>query len=560
MAPKTALPRVNAVDFYRLHEEELLHLFAGTIADLGRRSTRWKPARAHVALHAWSRLLGDVQNGGFTQFFYNNGGDAGVTHAAALIESLGLPKAAGVLNDAVAVYRRHKAAFNVKNPWEGLFGSIEEFERLDRTFSRSALGIARKLEKWLRLHVQELATDEAGQPIDPKLTGLVEARTADGTLTHSLEVKNGKPHGACREFFEDGSVRHGSFYKSGELSGDFWPDGQIKCKSSRRGAQKVIEWFHPGGQLQKRFVMDKNGKAAEPVREYHPNGQLAEEVHIAKGEKVGPWLRYFPDGSPKLEAEHRKDGQLVVWNAWDDDRTRVVKNGSGTFREDGRDIVWPYDLFMQSHWIKTLKLKGGIPHGETATYHVGVLWATNSYKNGRLDGNSKMYWDNGRVRAVTRFSNGKAGKREEFPKFDDPRPAVVLSVEANEELYTAWDHPRVDEYPLVQNLDEVQRQLVVPTFLKEVHERNVAGSIREDYEDWNTFDDGIAYFLVVDGNGRVISAKANGSGVYSGGSWDVYPPFLRKLRFRPGSARGRPVECRVLARVDHTFVESRSSR
>src|SRR5262249_619188 len=129
-------------------------------------------------------------------------------------------------------------------------------------------------------------------------------------------------------------------------------------------------------------------------------------------------------------------------------------------------------------------------------------------------------------------------------------------VEANEKLYTAWGHVRVDEYPHVLNLQEVQRQLEVPDFLREVHERNLTKTLRSEYEDCNKFNDGIAYFLAVSETGEVTSATANGSDVYSGGNWDTYSPLLRQLRFTPGRVRGRAIDCRVLALVDHTFVES----
>ena len=71
------------------------------------------------------------------------------------------------------------------------------------------------------------------------------------------------------------------------------------------------------------------------------------------------------------------------------------------------------------------------------------------------------------------------------------------------------------------------------------------------------FKDGLGYFLTVSEAGEVTAATPSGSGVYSGGNWDTYPPVLRKLQFTPGRVRGRAVECRVYARVDHTFVEGR---
>jgi antitoxin component YwqK of YwqJK toxin-antitoxin module len=366
-----------------------------------------------------------------------------------------------------------------------------------------------------------------------------------------LEVKKGKPSGAYREFFDDGTVRKVVFYKAGKVTGDFWPDGQLKRKEFRRGPHTIIEWYYPGGTLQKRYVKGKDGYAAEPVRLYHENGQLAEELHTVGPEKRGPWLKFFDDGAPQFQARYAPGEKLIVRNAWAADRTQVVKDGTGVFHDDGREINWEYSVFFEHSWQHDQELKDGAPHGKTTTFHDAVLWSVSFYANGVQHGESTAYWDNGRVRSVAMVVGGKEVKSTSFPKFDHPIPAVVLRVEANEELYTAWDHIRVDEYPRVLNLDEVQRQLAVPDFLREVHERNLTRTTRSEYEDCSTFNDEIAYFLTVGETGEVTGATANGSGVYSGGSWDTYPPLLRQLRFTPGRVRGRAVECRVLVWVEY---------
>jgi antitoxin component YwqK of YwqJK toxin-antitoxin module len=507
-------------------------------------------------VYAWSRLSVDVPNGGFTQFFYNHRGDHGVAELARLLDSLGVAKAAALLRDADAIYRSHRSEFDVDSPWDGLFGSIKEFDKLDRAFGGVVRRCDRALEKWIRFHVTELAADETGEPIDPKFTGTVEIKQQSGLVGQYLEVQKGKPHGAYRKFFEDGGVRKVIFYKSGKVTGDFWPNGQLKRKESKRGGLTVIEWYYPTGQLQKRYVKDKSGHAVEPIQLFHENGQLAEELATVKGKKRGRWLKFFDDGSPQLRAEYRAGEKLTVHDAWDENRTQVVKDGTGVFRDDGRDIDWEYSVFIEHFWQTQRELKDGIPHGKTTTFNSGVLWSIDYCVNGVLEGDSTTYWDNGRVRTVTPYVHGKPGASRSFPKFDRPVPAVVLSVEANEKLYAGWQHMPVDEYPRVLNLDEVQRQLEMPAFLREVHERNLAGTLKSDYEDWSTFNDGIAYFLTVNEMGEVTSATANGSGVYSGGDWNTYLPLLHKLRFTPGRVHGRPVECRVLARVDHTFVES----
>jgi len=558
MPQHAKLPRLSRVDFFRRTEDEFISAVSQAVADHVEQFPRAKLTANHEALCAWAQLSMDVPNGGFAQFFYNHRGDAGVKELARLLDSVDVPKAGPLLRDAVAVYRRHQPAFAVDNPWDGLFGSIKEFDKLDRAFSNIVLRGNRALEKWIRSNIKKLATDELGKPFDPQFTGSVEIMQPNGLVGEYLEVKKGKPNGAYREFFDDGTVRHAIFYKSGKVSADFWPTGQLKRKEAKQGKLTVIEWYYPGGQLQKRYVQNKNGYAAEPIRLFHENGQLAEEITAVEGEKRGPWLKYFPDGSPQLQAEYVKDEKLIVHNAWNADRKQVVKDGTGVFHDDGRDIEYEYEVFFVHGWHHDRELKDGIPHGKEKAYEDGVLSGVSNFVNGVQDGESTTYWDNGRVREVTKFVRGREGKSKSFPKFDRPVPAVVLSVEANERLYTAWEHMRVDEYPRVLNLEEVQRQLKVPDFLREVHERNLAKTIEDDYEDCNTFEDGIAYFLAVSETGEVKSATVNGSNVDSGGDWQTYPPLLRKLRFTPGRIRGCAVECRVLAWVYHTFVEGKS--
>jgi antitoxin component YwqK of YwqJK toxin-antitoxin module len=558
MAKQQNLPRLSRVEFFRCREDELASSLARAIADHVNQFPDAKPTDHHAAISAWSAAAINVPNGGFTQFFYNQRGDHGVRDLAGLLDRLDLSKVATILRDAVAVYQQHRYKFMVSNPWDGLFGSIDAFDKLERSFMKFMLRCSRALDSWIRDHIAELAADESGAPIDAKFTGTVEIRHPNGRIKESLEVKKGKPYGACREYFEDGSIRDSVFYKAGKISGDFWPSGHLKRKESKQGQYRIIEWFYPNGAIQKRYVKDKDGYAAEPIRLFHENGQLAEEVTTVKGKKSGPWLKFFDDGTPELQAEYVAGEKLIVHNAWNEKRQQVVKDGTGIFRDYPVHIDWEYDVFFENGWPRESELEEGIPHGKVTTYSREVLWSTAHYAHGEPDGESTTYWDNGRIRSVTEFVKGKEGKSNRFPKFDHPMPAVVLSVEADEKLYTAWRHIRVDDYPRALNLEEIQNELKVPQFLREVHERNLAGTLKDNYEDCNTFDDGIAYFLTVDVSGDVTAARATGSGVYSGGEWDTYPPLLRKLRFTPGRIRGRAIECRVLARVDHTFIERES--
>ncbi len=175
-------------------------------------------------------------------------------------------------------------------------------------------------------------------------------------------MKRGKPHGAWREFFDDGTVREVRFFKSSKLTGDYWPSGQLKRKEARRGNHKIIEWYHPSGALQKRLVFDpRSSQHVEPARVFHENGQLAEECAVVGGNKHGRWRKYFDDGALQLDAEFSETGHFVIHQAWNDERRQVVKNGTGVFEDDGRRINSPSQLFSTSRWRHVVQLKGGKP-------------------------------------------------------------------------------------------------------------------------------------------------------------------------------------------------------
>jgi antitoxin component YwqK of YwqJK toxin-antitoxin module len=557
MAKKqTSLASLNRVAFFTCRDVDLIHALRRAIECLVKANQSVNLSDEQTALVAWSRLAIDVPNGGFTQFFYNLRGDLGIKPLCKLLKAVGVAKPMKSLEQAVAVYQRHRQRFQVENPWEGLFGGIPEFTPLDKAFMNSGVVAAnRALEKWIRSHIEKLAVGDDGQPLDPAFTGTVEIKHPNGVVQESLEVKNGKPNGAYREFFDDGSVRQAAFYKSGQLSGDFWPSGQVKKNEMKRGQHKVTEWYYPSGKLQKRIVTDKRGKHVEPVRFFYESGQLAEELTLPAHEKGGKWLKYFEDGSPKLEAEFVAKNDEIIHNAWDEDRRQVVTNGTGVFDDDGRSIDPTHRLVFQSQWRYVSERKKGVRHGKTTTYNNGVLWSVESYTSGQRDGESTDYWDNGRVRTIAKYKADEEVESRKYPKFDRPVPAVQLNLEASEKLYSAWRHIAVDEYPVAKNLATIRAKLKIPKFLHEVHERNVAGALKSDYEDASRFKDGITYFLTVDTTGKVTSARASGSSAYSGGEWDTYVPLLMQLQFKPGRIRGRSVECRVLAHVDHTFVE-----
>jgi antitoxin component YwqK of YwqJK toxin-antitoxin module len=554
MSAQTQLPKLNRIDFYRLHGDDLLMAFAAAVMNLLGENPDARLTPQQLGAAVFARMLVEVPDGGFDQFFYNHRGELGVAEVADLLEAIDVPKAGPLVRKAHDLYQAHLEEFAVdcdKPP----IGTIEGFDAISHAFVDLLPRATRDVEAWARKHIRDLAVGDDGEPIKPLFTGTVEIPQPNGLAGESIEVKKGKPNGAYRQFGDDGGVRTVEFYKGGKkMTGDFWPNGQLMRKESKNKGQNVIEWFYPNGKVQKRYVTDKKGYVSEPVRLFHENGQLAEEVNVVGIHKKGPWLKFFDDGSPRLVAEYGEDKEVTIHDAWNDERVQVMKKGTGKFRHDGRDILWEYDIFGPNLREEEMEFKEGRRHGLQRISLMGRVSFENRFDRGELVENT-TYWDSGRLKSISKYAKGKLVESQQFPKFDRPVPAVVLTLEANEELYNDWEHPPVETYPEPLNRKEVERQFELPAFLKEVDEQNRNKKLESSKDDWSTFKDHATFFVEVNEAGEVTDVEFEGGGKRSVKLRDTFPPLLQQLRFQPAIAKGRPVPGRVLATVNHTFVE-----
>ena len=564
MLPASELPRLDRIEFFAPRDRE----GGDVLADAVRRHLRQDPPgrcrTEHRVLLAADALHLEVMNGGLAQFFFRYRDELDLEAFATWMEAAALPRPAAWVRKARASYIANAAAFEVEDPWDGLFGSLPELEDLDDRLASALPRCCRALTKWATLRVTELFVDETGAPFDPSFTGSLEGHHADSGVRRFLEVRRGKAHGCYREFGADGSVQVAEIYASGKLIGHHWPGGAIQRLERRDGKHRLIEWFHEDGSLQKRAVVDRADQFMEPVVLFHPDGHRLEELGHVDGRRQGPWRMWFDDGAPRLDAEHRPSGELVVHNAWNHWREPVVKEGAGA-------CVLPVstiDTVLSVHrpvyggglgpYLRWAELHEGVPHGAVIDFRgEGIVSGTSQYVHGVLHGESIGYWDNGRIASRSHWVRGDRLSSDAAPKFVDPVPIVSMEVQADAELYRAWRHHPVDEFPQVLNLPQIQAQIQVPSFLIEVHERNRTGTLRSDYENLDTFCDGIGFLVQVDESGLVREVKATGFGIYSAAVWNLYPDVVSQLVFSPGRLQGRPLGCQALVRVTHTFAESR---
>lgn len=561
-ANKSVQLTFSRIDFYRLRELDFFRaLFRAMEEQLGEGvqfSRRWKKLTPlQQGLYAWWIFWGDAENGGLVQYFYNHG-DQGVPGLVALLKATGRKPLADVVTKAALIYREQRAAFSTDKVWgdEGLFASMADLNQLDKKLDSQLEKSGKQIEKWLRNHAAQVLVGDDGLPLNPSFTGEIETRHPSGKVFEQATVRRGTMTGAYRRFRPDGTLDQAEFYEKGKVSGDYWPSGQLKKRTTKESQKTIVEWLYPSGQLHKRYVTSKSADVIEPIRLWHENGQLAEELHKQGRDRCGPWLRFFPDGRPKLVARHEKDKHLVIEDAWDDDGRQIVKQGTGTYVTDNQNIDWAYDVYFPSgDWIKSMSLRRGKYHGLLRTWHGDVLWSDGNYRDGKLDGELLLYYDNGRISSRCQYRAGKEISVEKFPKFDHPVPAVVIDVQANAKLYTGWKLPLPDAYPAARNTAKLQAGLPIPQFLQQVYERNLAGAVKEDYEDINRFDDSAAYHLRINERGEVERVEFSGSSAYSIAVAETYLSVLKQLRFAPARLRGKKVPSQAFVLVRHTFAE-----
>ena len=127
-----------------------------------------------------------------------------------------------------------------------------------------------------------------------------------------------------------------------------------------------------------------NGVPHGPYRSYYPNGVLHMSGQYDRGKRTGHWTQWStkgPAGSIK-RVEALYDNDILVGNY-----TLRHTNGKKSY---------------------TGHFANGLKHGVFKTYRVdGKLRLHESFKLGKLNGNSIHYYDNGKVKSSTHYTNGK---------------------------------------------------------------------------------------------------------------------------------------------------------
>ncbi|MBB6611245.1 hypothetical protein H7F15_09375 [Pontibacter sp. Tf4] len=119
----------------------------------------------------------------------------------------------------------------------------------------------------------------------------------------------------------------------------------------------------------------EDGKKTGLFTLYFPNGKLRAQGHFSNNQFAGDWSTYYEDGSPKAKFTVT-DGLITVQQAWSENGSQIVTDGTGTYNVVSAWLTWSGDI------------RNGRPDGTWRAVNPlesnKAFYLTEKYKNGQF--------------------------------------------------------------------------------------------------------------------------------------------------------------------------------
>ncbi len=400
-------PELNKSEFFKLNGFEfgwfVLEPISKFIKDKEHEIERGKSlSYGQKALYYWWYLDAQVTNGGFVQFYYNGYGPYVSTIIKGL-EHIGDTEMANLVKKAEKIYQKNKKLMD-KAQERDLFGSdlydrLDEMSLLDDKYYEINDKTMSLIESYIRKNPNEICLDEDGKEFDLTFTGICKTYYSDKTIKEEFQLEQGVINGTFKSFYENGKPKEKIDYREGEQTGEreeFFENGTLKYKVIKDKPNEVLihKWFYENG-IQKKLETKKadSNKNFGESKEWYDNGQLKEQSNfIDNTTRTGKWLKFWEDGSKKLEADF-KDGKVYFENYWNEEGEQTLINGTGLYVKEWNSF--------KSTTIYETEYKNYLRDGKSRTIRKGVVSLEQEFKEGEEHGITKSYYDNGNLEQET---------------------------------------------------------------------------------------------------------------------------------------------------------------
>ena len=408
-------PKVNRADFFKLTGFDFgwFLLEPINIAESYEKEPELAKrfSAGQKALYFWWFVDAEVTNGGFVQFYYN--GKARYVPAIIKgLEHVGDHDMASLIKRAHKIYLENKSLIE-KARKRNLFGSdlyekLDALSLLDDEYYEINAKTMAIIEKYARQNPNEFCVDENGLPFDSNFSGKCTSKYENGKLKEEFYLTNGVIDGEFNTYYETGKKKTLNTYASGEQIGEqkeWYENGNIKTiiTIDQKTKERKKEYYYKNGQISKLEHLNANDENKGEYKEWNSNGQLKEQsVYIANTERIGDWLKYWKDGSKKLEAEF-KDGEVYFHNYWNEKGEQLLKNGTGLYiNEFEMEMFSDTTLYRYETEYKNYKR-----HGLSKSYTDGILGLEQEFKNGVEHGTTRDYDNEGNLKEEKIYEEGK---------------------------------------------------------------------------------------------------------------------------------------------------------
>jgi len=225
-----------------------------------------------------------------------------------------------------------------------------------------------------------------------------EVRREDGTLASTQTYVDGVLQGVSRQFDEEGVVVGGGWFEDGVLKGE----GITTLEGERHGPW--IEYW-PQGSIRVTGAYDQGVPVGEWVY-YRPEGQVEQRGLYWEGLLDQTWKWWYEDGSLHREEQYRRGELHGVFLELDSIGNILVQGEYMDGLEEGLWLRHVHD-YQEEGWYTA-----GVKHGVwQASSQDGQLLFEGNFDLGQPEGKHKTWYANGMVKEVGNFEGGfKHGK------------------------------------------------------------------------------------------------------------------------------------------------------
>ena len=215
-------------------------------------------------------------------------------------------------------------------------------------------------------------------------SGTAVARYKDGTKKQRAMFINGKEHGECSGWYENGQIHY-----------------RYQCREGKQHG-KAIQWSRFGKKKQEAFFED--GKLNGKWIQWHENGRKKEEIEYVQGQKHGKWSVWYENGTLKYQGAFNDWKYHGTFIDWHESGRKEFERSADMGKPEGKWTKWYPDgtKKAEGEWLRER------PHGTWSEYYEnGKLKEIIHFKNGKRHGPWVQWYANGNKKFAGEWNDGE---------------------------------------------------------------------------------------------------------------------------------------------------------